>query len=337
LYRFQSTSGAFQTDFGFGPFDDFFTTVQTIPAAAGKAYPYLGRFEAASLAIGCLATLQDPISGGWEQFASFGVDAGGTSRAIQAIAAVGEDPQSPRWTTVGGIDAYKALENLTPAYLTAGRGGRVGIVMQGIAAAGKPEVVEDFAGFNLFLSMTNYLSPTGEYDSTAFGIFSHAEAMLGLKDVDLDVDPSAVAFLLNSQTDGNWGSDDQNGIALKVLDDLDMVGPVGSIRSIQATQLADSGWGFGGSANPSTTSEVVQGLVAQGNNPFDPTWSEVISGVLTSSADIIVSQQLSDGCWPNLFGPGNDPFATTDAVLLLTQEPEWFKANSNLPFVVNSN
>jgi hypothetical protein len=35
----QGESGAFQADFGDGPFDDFFTTVQAIPAVAGKAFP----------------------------------------------------------------------------------------------------------------------------------------------------------------------------------------------------------------------------------------------------------------------------------------------------------
>ena len=39
LLAFQSDSGAFQTDFGDGPFDDFYSTVQAIPAAAGVALP----------------------------------------------------------------------------------------------------------------------------------------------------------------------------------------------------------------------------------------------------------------------------------------------------------
>ena len=41
LFSYQSESGAFQADFGDGPFDDFFTTVQAIPAAAGNAFPIL--------------------------------------------------------------------------------------------------------------------------------------------------------------------------------------------------------------------------------------------------------------------------------------------------------
>lgn len=37
LLAFQGQSGAFQADFGDGPLDDFFTTVQAIPAAAGRS------------------------------------------------------------------------------------------------------------------------------------------------------------------------------------------------------------------------------------------------------------------------------------------------------------
>jgi hypothetical protein len=39
LLNWQNSTGAFQADFGEGPFDDFFTTVQSIPATVGKAYP----------------------------------------------------------------------------------------------------------------------------------------------------------------------------------------------------------------------------------------------------------------------------------------------------------
>ncbi len=39
LLAWQSSSGAFQADFGSGPFDDFFTTLQAIPALTGRPYP----------------------------------------------------------------------------------------------------------------------------------------------------------------------------------------------------------------------------------------------------------------------------------------------------------
>ena len=39
LLAFQGDSGAFRADFGDGPADDFYSTVQAIPAAAGHTLP----------------------------------------------------------------------------------------------------------------------------------------------------------------------------------------------------------------------------------------------------------------------------------------------------------
>jgi hypothetical protein len=322
LLNYQSSSGAFQSDFGFGPFDDFFATVQSLPAVTGKPYPLPARYEAASQAIACLPTLQDVDSGGWEQFAGFGINAAGTARALKAIAAFGDDPQSSTWTP-GAVNAVDALENLTPAYLADGRGGRVGIVMQGVVAGGAPYTVTNFAGYNLPISVTNYLSPTGEYDSTAFGPLSHNQAMLGLIVAGEQPDPSAVAWLQGAAINGSWGGADSNGSSLHVLGRLGAATPLGAFSQLRSSQQSDGGWGFGGTANPSSTSEVVQGLVQNGDNPFAPGWSVVVNGVLQNPADVIMQQQDDNGCWPNLFGPGADPFSTTDAILLLMANPEW--------------
>lgn len=303
----QGESGAFQADFGDGPFDDFFTTVQAIPAVTGRAFPLNGRYQSAQQALSCLLTLQDPATGGWEQFAGFGVDAVGTSRAIQSIVAVGEDP----------VFALPALEALAPDYLAFSRGGGLGIVMQGVAAAGGD--VHNFAGLDLVEQMSTVLSPTGEYDSTQFGPFSHAEAMLGLLAAGEAVDETAVSFLLNSHTSGDWGGPDSNGITLNVLGQLG-VPALEAIANLQATQLPDGGWGFDVS-NPSSSSEVVQGLKAAGENPYGPEWSQIVSGTLTNAADVVMAQQGENGCWPNLYGPGDDPYGTTDAIILLMVEP----------------
>lgn len=331
LLAWQSDSGAFQADFGEGRADDFFTTVQALPALTGKAYPLPGRHEGARVALACLATLQDPESGGWEQFAGTGSNAGGTARAIEALVAAGEDPAASRWT-VNGMTPLDALAELTPAYLEEGRGGRVGIVLQGVSAAGADPAA--FAGYNLPLSVTTYLSPTGEYADTSFGPSSHAEAMLGLLAAGEEVAPEAVTWLLSAQSEGDWGGPDANGISLQVLGQLEeamVVDAVGAaLAHLQASQQADGGWGFGLPSSPNSTSEVGQGLVAVGENPFDPAWSQVVSGSLVSGADLLLAQQGEDGCWPNLFGPGADPFATTDALLLLVQEPAWGTVSGTL-------
>jgi len=68
---------------------------------------------------------------------------------------------------------------------------------------------------------------------------------------------------------------------------------------------------------------VVQALSQAGENPFGPSWSVVLSGTVRNAADAALSQQGENGCWPNLFGPGDDPFGTTDAILLMVQEIPW--------------
>ncbi|MEZ4516432.1 MAG: prenyltransferase/squalene oxidase repeat-containing protein [Chloroflexota bacterium] len=259
LLSFQSASGAFHVDYGQGPADDFYSTVQSLLGVAGLPYPLPARFEAARMGLVCLDNLQDEQSGGWEQFAGYGVNAAGTSRAIEAIHSAGGDPQDDRWTTAGAVNAVDALEQETPDYVAGGLGGRVGVVMQGVVAAADPYAVSDFAGLDLPLLMSGYLSPTGEYDSTAFGISSQGEAMLGLIVADEPVDPTAVDFLLDAQNDGDWGSPDGNGLALNVLGRLNEQAPAESIDVLHAGQLADGGWGYDLPSNPNSTSEVVQG------------------------------------------------------------------------------
>ncbi|MCZ7668351.1 MAG: hypothetical protein M5U34_14760 [Chloroflexi bacterium] len=215
--------------------------MQAIPGATGKAYPLPARYEAARQAISCLATLQDTATGGWEQFAGGGVNAAGTSRAIEAIAAFGGEPQDAQWTP-GSVNGVAALENLTPAYLASGRGGRVGIVMQGVVAGGAPYTVTNFAGYNLPISATSYLSPTGEYDSTAFGPMAHNEAMLGLLAANEMPDTTAVSWLQNAAVNGSWGESDANGSSIQVLAKMAEDVPEGAFAHLHLTQLADGGW-----------------------------------------------------------------------------------------------
>ncbi len=332
LLNFQNTTGAFQSDWGSGPFDDFFATVQAVPAAAGKAYPLPARYEAARRAVSCMATLQD-TDGGWEQFSGAGVNAGGTSRAIEAIAAFGDDPQSAAWTP-GSVNAVDALENLTPAYLSTARGGRVGVVMQGVVAGGSPYTVTNFAGYNLPISVTNYLSPTGEYANTFYGPVAHNEAMLGLIAAGEEPDATAVSWLQGAATNGSWGGADSDGSSISVLSKLGEAIPFGAFANLRNTQQADGGWGFGVPASVNSTAEVVQGLVASGDNPFAPAWSVVMSGTLQNPADAVLAQQGDSGCWPNLWGPGEDPYGTTDGILLLMAQPEWTATPSYLEYGV---
>jgi hypothetical protein len=333
LLSWQNTTGAFQAVSGQGSVDDFLATAQAIPAVTGKPLPLPARFESARRAVSCLATLQDVETGGWEQFDTFGVNAAGTSRAIQAIAAAGQDPQSDNWTP-GEVNAVDALEDLTPDYLSKERGGRVGIVIQGVSAAGEPYDPSDFAGYDLPLKLSGYLSPTGEYANTAFGVVAHGEAMLGLMAAGETVDPAAVDFLLDAHIDGDWGAPDGNGISLNVLGRLG-IGVPEAIANLRETQAADGGWGFDLPSDPSSSSEVVQGLIQSRENPFSPAWSKVVSGTISNAADMLLAQQGESGCWSNSWNLAEDPFFTTDGIMLLVQQPDWGVRDVYLP-VVNS-
>lgn len=322
LLNWRAENGAFQADFGDGPADDFFTTVQALPALSGRPLPLPARHEAVRQALACLGAMRDLESGGWPEFAGSGPSAGGTARAMRAIEAAGGDVTAPFGEDVT-TTPLEALRALTPAYLEAGRGGRVGVVMRSAVSGGAD--VEDFGGIDLALRLSDYLSPTGEYDDTAFGPYSHAQAMLGLLSAGIDPDPSAVAWLLAAQgEDGSWGSPDTTGISLQALVQLGgepYEEPIaGGVASLRATQQADGGWGFAFPSSVNSTAEVAQGLALAGENPFDPTWSVVTSGTLRNGADFTLAQQGANGCWPNLFGEGDDPYATTDGIILLAQQ-----------------
>jgi len=336
LLEIQSNAGGFQADFGAGPFADFYSTVQAIPAVIGQPYPLPSRYEAAKRGLSCLAQ-QQADNGGFPAFGSLtGTNipgANGTARAIQAIVDFGENPTAPQWTKSGG-NPMQALETFAPAYLANGRGGQFGIVMQAVAKAarvGAPYTVTHFAGRNLITDIAQKLDKTtGEYDSTAFGTFKQAEAMLGLLESGQPVDPAAVAWLLDWLRDP-INTTENNADDLGIL--LNVLGKVGiraetALSHAHAIQKADGSWATIVAANSS--SEIVQGLVAQGLNPFDPTWSQVISGQVVNVAEALISQQQANGCWNN-----TDVFATTDMVLLLSQQPVWVHYPSvYLPLVV---
>ena len=318
LLDMQVANGAVQADFGSGPADNLFATLQAVPAITGKAYPLAGRYAAVTAAVSCLTdVLYDGTEMGWTQFedsASFpqSVNAAGTSRAIQALARAGAPIEA---------DYMAGLAAQTPGYIAGQRGGRPGVVAQGVEFGGGD--ITAFAGLDLPMLINDQITTTGEYDSTAFGPVAHIEAMLGLIDAGISPDFAAINWLVNAQAaDGTWGSPDSTGIALQALGKMKLSTSATTLSTLKSTQFADGGWaGFGSSASPSSTSEVIQGIWATGEmHPFSPNWSVVISGTVVNAADtLMATQDGSNGCWKGFSG-GDDPFSTTDALILLTVE-----------------
>lgn len=323
LLGWQSASGAFQADFGAGPADDFFTTVQALPAVSGRPYPLPAPYEAVRHALSCLQTMRDAENRGWPEFAGAGPSAGGTARALRALVMAGEDVDGAAWA-VDDLTPLELLRDLTPAYIESGRGGRLGVIMRSADMAGAD--VTSFGGIDLELQMGGYLSPTGEYDDTSFGPYSHALAILGLLSAGLQPDGLAMSWLLEAQAeDGGWGDVDATAASVQALalaaDSAYQEAIAGGLQSLRQSQLADGGWGFDLPASVNSTSEVAQALVAAGENPFGPAWSVAADGRLRNGQDVALAQQGSNGCWPNLFGEGDDPYATTDGIILLSLQP----------------
>lgn len=322
LLDFQNDSGAFQSDFGFGPFDDFYATVQAMPAVSGKPYAELniagGRGVATHFAVACLDVLQDDATSGWEQFSSFGVNAAGTSRAIQALVAAGVDLNEVRWAPAG-FGPLQALANDTPTYIDdGGLGGRPGVVAQGVVAAGGDPTA--FAGYDLPVEIAANLDDVGRYADVSFGYVAHGEAMLGLTDSGALVDQLAVDYTLNEQSfNGTWGDTDSTGIMLHALADAGIPLPATAYDGLYLLQNDQGGWGA--SSNPNSTSEVVQGLWAYGEQPFAPVWSVIYNGRVQNASDALLKQQLATGCWPSFSG-SDGAYATTDALLMMAIDRE---------------
>jgi hypothetical protein len=315
LLEVQDSGGQWTTSWN--PGGDNYSTFGAIPAVAGKPFPLKGRCEAARRGLLCLKSLQNAD-------ASFPGGANSTARAIEAISMCHypplTDPQDAYWTE-NGIKPIEALSNTTPAYLSSGRGGRVGKVMRGIARSHSSYTVTDFAGFNLAISMTDYLSPNGQYDD----LNGQPQAMLGLAYSGQPISPTAITWLLGQKSGGWWASDsDLTGQALQALAAAGTRGQADVIAKLKSVQLETGAWAPSWdptSSSVDSTAEVVRGLIANNENPHRPEWSKVVNGRVTSPVDWVLEQQKVDGCW--YWGGAKDPYQTTDAIMMLCSDYPW--------------
>jgi prenyltransferase beta subunit/predicted DNA-binding protein with PD1-like motif len=312
LLALQLPSGGFAYEAGQAA--NAFATWQAIPALQGQAFPIVGRREAARRALAWLKT-QQQADGSFPEFAG-GTSANGAARAVRAIRAAGQDPQGSAWNGISGTNVVSALEVATPQYLVGGRGGRVGNIMRGVVAAGAPYTVTSFAGRNLVVSMTGFLSPSGQLDNSPF---AHSLAMLGLQEAGFfsgTLAQSATTYL--SDTAVITGSPDGAGLALQALASAGVPREAASVERAIAfllgSQLGDGGWGFGGASNANSTSEATRGLLAYGVEVRQLQRAQ--NGRLASPLGYLIDAQQRNGA---IISFGNaDPFATTDAIFAYT-------------------
>ncbi len=245
-----------------GDFANAYSTADALIGLAGQPITNLGDLSQADNAFDFLFSAQD-ASGGWESV-------GQTLDVILALEAAGWQPETVQTEGVSPLDYIAA--NLDP-YLEAGPDS-IGKAILGVVASD-----EDPASFN-GVDLTGQLLGTYDDAAQAFGdpenTWHQALAILGLSAAGAEIPEGAVASLAGlQQEDGGWEYTpgfgtwpDNTALAMQALlaAGYDSSDPVMSkaIAYLQATQMADGGWG-----DSSTTAYALMALNALGESEED--------------------------------------------------------------------
>ena len=302
--------GEQQPDGGFvylDPPSNGYATVQTIPALAGKAFPYASKAVSLRKGLAYLRTQQQADGG----FGGFGV--GDTLDVMNAIVAAGG--QLTTFVSISGTTpiSYLAAQTNYPKSSAAAAGKYlVGVVLGG----GSPI---NFAGLNPVLSTTHFLSATtGRYGSS---VWDQSWSILGLVAAGETILPAQVQQLISiTATGGGYGfvandvsaQADSTGLALMALHAAGV--PVtstvvqNSIAFLRQNQLADGGYGFGTVSDANTTGLALQGLAAYDEPTDSLTYAQVMTDgttsrlILRTPVDAILNLQQADGSFSSDFG-----------------------------------
>lgn len=302
-----------------------FSLAACAPSPAAPAIPEAseapqGNAEAAVQAVNWLVATHQNEDGGYTAF-SGGADMApssvpGTLDALLALAAV--EGQEAAIAPA----AYLQSQPDDVADFVSQGGGNAGKVLVALTAVG--DSPREFGGYNLVISSTQQLSPTGQLNATT--AYNQAWAIVGLHAAGEPIPPTAVAWLTDQQTAaGSWsdgfGTDDNpdaTGMAMMALvaaggeaEALDTA--VGFLR---AAQNEDGGWGYtsGSPSNPNSSALAIQALIALGEDvsSSESTWAK--AGV--APLDVLLSFQSDNGAFQADFGDGpfDDFYATVQAL-----------------------
>ena len=321
LLGFQIPSGAFEWQSGTG--ESIVATAQAITALTGRPLPLRGRGIAARRALQWLRGQQGNDGG----FGNLDL----TSRAILAIAAAGEEPST--WASATGLSPLDRLESQVNDLDTAGKAGRM--IKAVAASSGNPYY---FGGRNLIDVLSSFYDPsTGCYDA-AGNIWEHALAMMGLEAVWETVPADAVAWLKAQQNaDGGWGwaagSDSDTNSTSLCLQALvgageppDSTTIANALAYLEGQQNTDGGFPWvkpspwGSDSDSNSTSVVIQGLLAAGENPAGITWTQTLteSNAITMTwhtpYDNLFGFQTPTGAFEWQTGTGDDLLSTVQVI-----------------------
>ena len=295
-------------------------TAHALPGLVEAPFPILGRRGTAERALGWLAEGQAADGG-------FG-SASDTADAVLAFAAAGYDPAA--LLSSNGLSPLDYLATQVLSY--SHDGGEVGkLVLAAVAAKVDPR---DFGGHDLVLVLTDYLSPTGQFNTDI--IFRQSLAILALNAVGEPVPAEAVDWLTVQQLDdgswewaanSGWGGDpDTTAMAIQALiaagvpaDEPVVANAIGYLRQWQNPDAAFAS-SFDPLSNANSTAYALQALVAAGEDILAD-WS--VAG--RTPLDALQSFFKADGPavyqWGGYFGPTDNLVATLQGIPALLGRP----------------
>lgn len=285
--------------------------------------PFPSPLEAARAASAWLLETHQNDDGGFTNFSAGknveASDVGGTVDALLGLAAARADTSGPLSYLNANVDEFAT-------YVAAG-GGTAGKALLALSAAGEDPA--DFGGHNFVISLTQQLSPTGQYNvDTAF---NQSLAILGLASVGEEIPPEAIDWLVDLQaTDsdlaGSWddgfgtpGNADSTAMAVTALvtsgrDDEERIG--GAVDFLSRTQLDSGGWEYGSDFGESANSTALVALalmaIGQDISSGESEWRRDGG----SPIEALLAWQSESGAFQADFGDGRfDDFFTTAQVL----------------------
>jgi prenyltransferase beta subunit len=300
-------------------------TAHALPGLSEAPLPVLGRRAMARRGLTWLAEKQND-DGGFGT--SAGSSPGGTAEVVFAFAAAGIDLNTVQ--SARGISPLGFLATQVPTY--SHDGGEVGkLVLAAVAGDGDPRA---FGGYDLVISLTNQISPSGQFNTNSN--FKQAIGMLALEAAGQAVPLTTTQWLQGQQmADGGWewaagsgwGSDpDTTAIAIQALiaagEPVTATTVISAVSYLHALQNDDAGFpsGFDPASNSNSTAYAIQGLLAAGedlmNDDAGQGWVWVRNG--RTPVNALRSFQKSDGPlvyqWGGYFGPTDNMAATYQAV-----------------------
>lgn len=242
-------------------------TAHAIAGLAEAPLPILGRQGMAQRGLAWLAAQQNPDGG----FGSPASSASGTAEIVVALGAAGVDAQTVQSNL--GLSPLDFLITRVPTYN--GDGGQVGRLILAAVAGG--EDPRNFGGYDLVISLTQHLSPTGQFGTS--NQYAHALGMLGMSAAGEAVPLTSTQWLIDQQLpEGGWGwagapaETDTSAAAIQALiaagESITSTPVVSAINYLRSIQDDDAGFCYspiyGTDSNADSTASAIQALLAAG-------------------------------------------------------------------------